>query len=258
MAPSLSTKHQALNTDYLRRYARHIILPEIGEGGQGKLLDSSALVIGAGGFGSAALAYLAAGGVGHIGIVEPDRVELSNLQRQALFETGDIGRAKIDAAADRIHEINPECELTLFPRCLTEANACELVKNFDIVLDGSDNFKTRFALADACMKEKRPLVSAAISGFAGYFSTFKPYLGALYPCYRCLVPEPPEREITCEQEGVIGPLAGIMGSFQALEAIKELLGIGGSLSGRLLVMDALAMDIKIIALPRDPACLFCG
>lgn len=243
-----------LNADTLRRYARHVVLPEIGEEGQKELLASSALVIGAGGLGSAALSYLAAGGVGHVGIVEPDRVELSNLQRQTLFEEADIGRTKIDAAADRLHEINPDCELTLFPRRLNESNARELVKGFDVVLDGSDNFKTRFALAEACMAEKKPLISAAISGFSAQLSTFKPYLSASYPCYRCLVPEAPEREITCEQEGIIGPLAGIMGSFQALEAMKELLGIGESLAGKLMVLDTLTLKVKIMALPRDPAC----
>src|SRR5262249_4773067 len=154
---------------------RHLVLPEIGEEGQKKLLASSVLVIGSGGLGSAALAYLAAAGIGKLGIVEHDRVELSNLQRQILFEEMDIGRAKVEAAADRIHEINPECEVELFPKRLTEENARERVRGFDIVIDGSDNFKTRFALADACFKEKKPLISAAISGFSGQFSTFKPY-----------------------------------------------------------------------------------
>jgi molybdopterin/thiamine biosynthesis adenylyltransferase len=290
----------SLTSDTLRRYARHIVLSEIGEEGQKKLLASSALIIGAGGLGSAALAYLAAAGIGRLGIVEPDRVELSNLQRQVLFEEADIGRAKIEAAADRIGEVNPACELTLFPRRLTEANAREIIKDFfpsprrgegvehsetgggitsskaaplpnpppqsafakatadkageGIILDCSDNFKTRFALADASSAEKKPLISAAISGFSAQLSTFKPYLGSPHPCYRCLVPELPERERTCEQEGIIGPLAGVMGSLQALEAIKELLAIGESLSGRLLVIDALTMHMKDVTLRRDTHC----
>jgi len=250
-------QHSALSTQHLRRYARHIVLSEIGEKGQRKLLASSALVIGAGGLGSAALAYLAAGGIGRLGTVEPDRVELSNLQRQVLFETADIGRAKVEAARDRIHEVNPDCKTQLFPERLNADNARALIRDFDIVLDGSDNFATRFALAEACLHEKKPLISAAISGFSAQLSTFKPYLGKPHPCYRCLVPETPEREITCEQEGIIGPLAGVMGSLQALETIKELLGIGESLSGHLLVINALSMDIRKVALPKDPACTLC-
>lgn len=248
-----STKRQAPDS-FLRRYARHIVLPEIGEAGQQKLLASSALVVGAGGLGSSAIAFMAASGIGRIGIVEPDRVELSNLQRQILFEEADIGRAKTDAAVDRIHEVNPDCKIELFPTRLDAQNARTLIKPFDLVLDGSDNFATRFALADACMAERKPLISAAISGFSAQLSTFKPYLGAPHPCYRCLVPEIPEREIACAQEGIAGPLAGWLGSMQALEAIKELLAIGKSLSGFVLVIDALSLDIRKTALPKDPAC----
>lgn len=243
--------------DTARRYARHIVLSEIGEAGQATLLASSALVIGAGGLGSAALGYLAAGGVGRLGIVEHDRVELSNLQRQLLFETADIGRAKADAARDRLEEINPDCTIEITPEKLTAENARALVQGYDIVLDGSDNFATRFALAEACLQEQKPLVSAAISGFAAQLSTFKPYMAG-QPCYRCLVPQVPERERNCAQEGIIGPLAGMLGSMQALEAMKELLGIGESLSGKLLVIDALNMDIRKIALPRDGDCTHCG
>lgn len=248
----------SLNQDQQRRYARHIVLPEIGEAGQVKLLASSVLVIGAGGLGSAALAYLAAAGVGRVGIAERDRVELSNLQRQVMYETGDLGRAKIEAAADRINELNPDTALDLFPKRLTAENAREMVRGFDVVLDGSDNFDTRFALAGACMQEKKPLVSAAISGFEAQVSTFKPYLGKPHPCYRCLVPEKPVREISCEQEGILGPLAGMTGSQQALEAIKEILGIGKSLSGLLWVFNALAGAPKTVILPRDTECKFCN
>lgn len=239
-----------------RRYARHIVLPEIGEAGQKKLLASSVFVVGAGGLGSAAIAYLAAAGIGRLGIIDGDRVELSNLQRQVLFEEADIGRPKVEAAADRIEEVNPACNVEIFPERLTEKNARSFIKNYDIVLDGSDNFETRFAVAAACMQEKKPLVSAAISGFSGQLSTFKPYAGG--PCYRCLVPEIPERAKTCAQEGIIGPLAGMMGSLQALEAIKELLLIGESLSGSLLTVDALSMDIKKLRLAQDEQCQYCN
>lgn len=247
-----------LNPEQLRRYARHIVLPEIGEAGQARLLAASALVIGSGGLGSAALAYLAAAGVGRLGIIDHDRVELSNLQRQALFETADIGRPKVDAARDRLEEINPDCKVEMFFERLTEGNARARVKDFDIVLDGSDNFETRFAVAEACMSERKPLVSAAISGFAAQLSTFKPYLGKPHPCYRCLVPEIPERERNCAQEGIIGPLAGILGGMQALEAVKELLGLGESLSGSLVAFDALTLNVKRLKLPRDAKCSWCN
>jgi molybdopterin/thiamine biosynthesis adenylyltransferase len=245
-----------LTDDQKRRYARHLVLPEVGEAGQEKLLASSALVIGAGGLGSSALMALAAAGVGRLGIIEHDRLELSNLQRQVMYEEADLGRAKIDAAADRLHELNPALELALFPRRLTPENARERVQGFDVVLDGSDNFATRFALADACAHEKIPLVSAAISGFQAQLSTFTPYLGAPHPCYRCLVPEKPEREITCAQEGIIGPLAPLMGSWQALEALRVLLGMA-TLSGQLLRLDARQMQPRLSLLPKDPACGHC-
>lgn len=242
----------------LRRYARHIVLPEIGEAGQAKLLASSVLVIGAGGLGSASLGYLAAAGIGRLGIAEPDRVELSNLQRQLLFETADIGRPKAQAAQARLEEITPEVEIDVMPIRVTEANAADLVADFDLVIDGSDNFATRFALASACHHAKKTLVSAAISGFSGQLSTFKSYLGAPHPCYRCLVPHLPERDIDCAQEGIIGPLAGVMGSLQALEAIKELLRLGDSLSGSLLLYNALSATPRKITLQRNPGCPLCS
>jgi molybdopterin-synthase adenylyltransferase len=247
----------ALSTQHLRRYARHIVLPEIGEGGQARLLASKVLVIGAGGLGSAAIAYLAAAGIGRIGIVEPDRVELSNLQRQILFETADIGRSKASSARDRVQEVNPDCAVDIFEERITAENANKLVRDFDVVVDGSDNFATRFVVSDACMQEKKPLVSAAISGFSAQISTFKPYMGNPHPCYRCLVPEMPEREIACAQEGIVGPLAGMLGSMQSLEVIKELLGIG-RLLGSLLIIDALKMEIRKVELKRDPTCKFCS
>lgn len=254
----VASGNRQLTTDNLRRYARHIVLPEIGEAGQSCLLAAKVLVIGAGGLGSSAIAYLAAAGIGKIGIVEPDRVELSNLQRQILFETADIGRSKAASARDRIQEVNPDCDIEIFEERITAENASKLVRDYDIVVDGSDNFTTRFAVAGACMREKKPLISAAISGFFAQLSTFKPYLGSSHPCYRCLVPEMPEREISCAQEGIIGPLAGTLGSMQALEVIKELLGIGESLSGSLLIINALTMDIRKVKLLKNPDCKFCN
>lgn len=247
-----------LSHDQLRRHARHLVLPEIGAGGQETLAGAKVLVIGAGGLGSAAIGHLAAAGVGRIGIVEGDRVELSNLQRQLLYETADIGRYKAEAAKDRVQEINPDCEVIIFPHRFAPGMGPELVEDSQLVIDCTDNFATRFLIADACLREKKPLVSAAISGFSAQLSTFKPYLGVPHPCYRCLVPQAPEREMDCAQEGIVGPLAGMMGSLQALAAINELLGIGESLSGRLLVFDALSMQPRTARLARDPACAYCA
>lgn len=254
----LSAVHRSLSTDAQRRYARHLVLPDIGEAGQAKLLASSVLVIGAGGLGSSAIGYLAASGIGRIGIVDHDRVELSNLQRQILFETADIGTLKAEAARDRVEEINPDCKVEIFPTRLDEANAAALAQGFDIVVDGSDNFATRFAVHDACYHSHKTLVSAAISGFSAQLSTFNAYLGAPHPCYRCFVPTLPEREVDCRMEGIIGPLAGMMGAMQALEVIKELLGIGTSLSGKLVLFDALTNQTRTITLPRDPKCQMCN
>jgi adenylyltransferase/sulfurtransferase len=185
-------------------------------------------------------------------------VELSNLQRQVLYETGDIGRLKVEAARDRVGEINPEVHVEIFAQKLTPRNAQAWVERFDVTLDGSDNFATRFALAEACHRAGRSLVSAAISGFSGQVSTFKSHLGPPHPCYRCLVPSLPGRERNCAQEGIVGALAGVMGSLQALEAVKELLAIGVTLSGRLLVYDALAGAFRTVLLPRDERCPLCA
>lgn len=248
----------SLTSEQMRRYARHVILPEVGETGQKKLLASSVLVVGAGGLGSAALAYLSASGIGRLGIVDGDRVELSNLQRQVLFEQADIGRAKVDAARDRIYEVNPECKVDVFNERLTEVNARALIQGFDIVLDGSDNFETRFIISDACLYENKTLISAAISGFLAQLSTFKAHLGPPHPCYHCLVPEAPPRARDCAQEGIIGPLAGMLGSMQALEAIKELLEMEPSLSGTLLVIDGRSLAVKRVTLTRDAKCPTCN
>ncbi len=247
-----------MDNTQLRRYARHIVLPKIGEAGQAKLFTSSVLVIGAGGLGSAAITYLAAAGIGRIGVVEHDRVELSNLQRQVMFEESDIGRLKVEAVQDRLSEVNPACKLDVYPYKLTAENAASLIEPYDLVVDGSDNFDTRFAVSHACYLEKKTLVSAAISGFAAQLSTFKAYLGSPHPCYQCLIPDKPAFERNCAQEGIIGPLAGVAGSMQAVEVIKELLGIGESLSGKILMMDMFKGAIHIAALPKDPACPICS
>lgn len=241
-----------------RRYARHLVLPEIGEAGQARLARASVLVIGAGGLGSAAAGALAGMGVGRVGILDDDRVELSNLQRQLLFETADIGRLKVEAAADRLSEINPEIRIEALPVRLTPENARAQVAGFDLVVDGCDNFATRFAVQEACYRERKTLVSAAISGFSGQISTFKPQEGRAHPCYRCLVPAMPPRERSCAQEGIIGALAGMMGAMQALEAVKELLGAGQSLSGRILLYDGLAGEFRTVLLRRDEQCELCA
>lgn len=246
------------NTDHMRRYARHLVLNEIGESGQDALIASSVLVIGAGGLGSAALAYLAAAGVGTLGIAEHDRVELSNLQRQLLYETSDIGRPKVDAAKDRLEEINTQCRINAHGEKIVPENAQNLIAQYDIIIDGSDNFATRFALQEACYHAKKTLISAAITGFEAQLSTFKPHLGAPHPCYRCLVPHMPEQERNCAQEGIIGPLAGMVGSMQALEAIKELLAIGESLSGKLWRYNALDSTNRYSILHRSEDCAVCS
>ncbi|MEZ5690178.1 MAG: HesA/MoeB/ThiF family protein [Rickettsiales bacterium] len=247
-----------LSLDWQRRYARHIVLSEIGKGGQERLGQARILVIGAGGLGSSAIAYLAAAGVGKIGVIDPDRVEISNLQRQILFESADIGRSKVFAARDRAQEVNSDCLVEVFEDSIDDKNAAGIIHNFDIVIDGSDNFATRFLVSKACFLEKKILISAAISGFSAQISTFKPYLGKEHPCYNCLIPEIPERELSCAQEGIIGPLAGMLGSMQALEAIKEYLEIGQGLSGFLIIIDSLTMNIRKVTLAKDKDCRLCG
>ena len=251
-------KHTSLTHDQARRYARNIMLPGIGETGQLTLLNARVLVVGAGGLGSAVISYLATAGVGTLGIIDGDRVELSNLQRQILHETGDIGRLKVESAADRVNELNPDVSVIPHPHRLEEANAKTLIRQYDLVVDGCDNFTTRFVVHDACMQEKVPLVSAAIRDFGGQISTFKAYMGAEHPCYHCLVPEMPPEARGCSETGVVGALVGIMGSMQAMETVKELLALGQSLSGRLLVYDALRASWRETRLHKDPGCHYCG
>lgn len=242
-----------------RRYSRQIILPEIGKSGQKKLLNSKVLVVGAGGLGSPALLYLAASGVGTIGIVDNDNVELSNLQRQVLHETYDIDNAKTESAKAALHDLNPEIEIKCYQLYLNAENIDEIVSGYDVVLDGSDNFETRFLVNDKCFAHKKTLISAAIQGFTGQLATFKAYLGEPHPCYRCIYPDvpPPGTIPSCSENGVLGPLAGVMGSWQATEVIKELLGVGKSLSGFLIVFDALGGNMRKVNVRRNSACKCC-
>ena len=219
------------------------MLPEVGEAGQQKLLDARVLVIGAGGLGSPLITYLASGGIGHLGIIDDDRVELSNLPRQTIFETGDIGRLKVDAASDRVAELNPACKVTVYPSALTADNAAEIIGAYDVVADGCDNFATRFIVNDTCVALGKPLVSAAISGFQGQLMTVMD--GS--PDYRSLVhPDAPQAN-TCRESGIIAPLAGLIGNMQALEVMRVVLGIP-ALKGKLAVFDGLAHSQRVVAL----------
>lgn len=244
----------------LHRYSRHIILPEVGGTGQEALLRARVLVVGAGGLGAPLLLYLAAAGVGTIGIVDDDSVDLSNLQRQVIHDEASLGRPKVESAAERIHALNPDVRVEAHRTRLTRDNALDLIGRYDVVADGSDNFATRFLLNDACYLAGKTLVSAAILRFDGQVSTFKAHLGAPHPCYRCLFPEPPPRGLvpSCSEGGVLGALAGFVGSLQATEVLKEILGIGESLSGSLLMMDTLYAQYQRITVKRDPDCPLCG
>ena len=244
----------------IERYARHLVLPELGEEGQARLLDSGVLVIGAGGLGSPLLLYLASAGVGRLGIVDHDEVDLSNLQRQVIHGTGDVERAKVDSAADAIRRVNPDVKVVRHRERITRANAADLVANYDLVADGSDNFATRYLVHDACYFARVPLVSAAIMRFDGQLSTFKAYRpGDGHPCYRCIFgPQPPDPKESCADVGVLATLPGVMGTLQASEVIKELAGIGESLSGRLVLFDALAATFRKVSVKRDPDCQLCG
>ncbi len=242
--------------DQIRRYARHIILPEVGGTGQQRLLESRVLVVGAGGLGSPLILYLAAAGVGTIAVVDDDTVDLSNLQRQVLHTTGRVGVAKVESARRAVAEINPGVTLEAHRTRLTAANALDLVAGYDVVADGSDNFATRFLINDACRLAGTTLVSAAMLRFDGQLATYKP--GG--PCYRCLFrePPPPGQIPSCAEAGVLGAVAGVMGSLQATEVLKELLGVGESMAGWLLIYDALSTSFRRVRVPADPACPLCG
>lgn len=246
-----------LSTDELLRYARHLTLPEVGVEGQTKLRAARVLLIGAGGLGSPAALYLAAAGVGEIGVIDHDAVDLSNLQRQILHDTASIGRGKAASAKARLEGLNPLVRVEAIAERLTSQNAREIVRRFDIVVDGSDNFPTRYLANDASVLEGKPLVYGSIFRFEGQLSLFGTPGG---PCYRCLFAEPPAPELipSCVEAGVLGVLPGIVGTLQALEAIKWILGIGESAAGRLLLIDALRLRFREIAVQRDPACVLCG
>jgi molybdopterin/thiamine biosynthesis adenylyltransferase len=246
-----------MNDDQLLRYSRQIMLPQVDVAGQEKLLASRALVVGAGGLGSPAAMYLAAAGVGHLAIADHDVVELSNLQRQLLHRDSDIGRPKADSARDSLHAINPDIEITpievrLLGTCLTEE-----VSKADVVLDCSDNFDTRFAVNAACVRQQVPLVSGAAIRLQGQVAVFDAGK-ADSPCYHCLYRDGDEAEQTCAETGILAPLVGIIGSLQALEALKVLLGLGDTLAGRLVVFDGLAHEWRTLKLQRDPECPTCG
>ncbi len=241
------------------RYARQISLPEVGEGGQQILSNSKVLVIGAGGLGSPLLLYLAASGIGTIGIIDHDRVALSNLQRQIIYETGDIGRPKVDCAIEAIHDLNPDTTTIPYQERFGTLNADSIIKEYDIIADGSDNFETRSLINEKCLKHKKTLVSAAVNGFSGHLSTFKAYQDTKQPCYRCLYPTLPiDNGIpTCSTSGVLGSVVGQIGAWQATEIIKELLEIGTGLSGQMIIFDALSASIKKVTIPPNPNCEYC-
>ncbi len=238
------------------RYARHIVLKEVGGAGQQKLLRSRLLVIGAGGLGSPLIMYLAAAGVGTIGVVDDDIVSRSNLQRQVLHGADMLDRAKTDSAVATVARLNDDVTIETHRMRIDADNADALVAAYDVVCDGSDNFATRFAVHDACFRNARPLVSAAILRFDGQIATWRGHADGL-PCYRCLYPEIPPEEQTCAQDGVLGALAGVMGSLQATETIKELLGLGESMAGQLLIYDGLAATCHKVRVRPDPECPLC-
>ena len=244
--------------DQVRRYARHVILPGIGGDGQRKLMESSVLVIGAGGLGSPAAMYLAAAGVGTLGLVDFDDVELSNLQRQLLHDTDDVGRPKVESARDRLAELNPNVEVVTHRALLSSENAFDVLGGYDVVVDGTDNFPVRYLVNDATQMLGTPLVYGSIYQWEGQATVFLP--GRETPCYRCLFPEPPPPGTvpSCAEGGVFGVLPGIIGSIQAVEAIKLLLGVGETLAGTLVLYDALRGEFTSVKLRWDPDCPVCG
>ncbi len=249
-----------LSNTQAERYARHIILPEVGGKGQFKLIQSSVLVLGAGGLGSPVVMYLAAAGVGKIGVVDDDVVDLSNLQRQILHSSERLNISKVLSAKKTVESLNPEVVLVPHNERLGVENVERLIANYDLIIDGSDNFDTRFLINDACYFAQKTLVSGAILRFEGQISTFKPHLGNGNHCYRCIFPVPPPSGIipTCSEAGVFGALAGVVGSIQAVEVLKELLGIGKSLAGNILIYDGLDTTWRKVKVQSDPSCPLCG
>jgi len=251
------TKPETLSSEQAQRYSRHLLIPEVGERGQHRLLASKVLLIGAGGLGSPAALYLAAAGVGTLGIVDSDTVDLTNLQRQILHTTDRIGRPKVESATETIAALNPDVKVIAYGERLTAANIDRIIAGYDVIVDGADNFPTRYLLNDASIKHGIPVVHGSIYRFEGQLTVFKPGAG---PCYRCLFhqPPPPELAPSCAEAGVLGVLPGIVGTLQANEALKLLLGIGEPLVGRYLLIDALEASFREVKLRRDPACPACG
>jgi adenylyltransferase/sulfurtransferase len=248
----------SLSAQEIQRYKRHLLLKEVGGAGQQTLKNARVLVIGAGGLGSPMLMYLAAAGIGHIGVADNDEVSLDNLQRQIVHETGRVGMLKVESAARALGGINPHVAVEAIPEKITAENALDIISAYDIVADGSDNFATRYLVNDACFFAKKPLVFGALGPFDGYLSTFRAFEtgedGTPNPSYRCLFPEPPPpgTVASCEEAGILGAVAGVIGTLQAAEVLKELLGIGKSLTGRLLIYDALGGRFETMAYGWDP------
>ncbi len=245
-----------MTPDQVKRYSRHIIMGDVGSVGQRKLMQAKALIIGAGGLGSPAAVYLSLAGVGTVGLVDFDVVELSNLQRQILHHTPDVGRPKLESAKDNIHAYNPDVNVVLHEVRLESDNAVDIISQYDLVVNGADNFATRYLVNDACYLLNKPLVDGSILIFDGQATVFLPGQG----CYRCLFPSPPPPGMVpnCAEAGVLGALTGLVGSIQATEALKHFLGIGDSLSSRLLLIDALSMNFREVKLKRNPNCPLCG
>ncbi len=246
-----------LSQQQKQRYSRHLLIPEVGIEGQARLLDSKVLLIGAGGLGSPAMLYLAAAGVGTLGIVDFDTVDLSNLQRQIVHTTDRVGRRKTESAAEMIRALDPAIEVVRYDEMLTDENVERLIEGYDVILDGTDTFETRYTLNDAAVRAGIPVVHASVFRFEGQLTVFKPLEG---PCYRCLYPTPPPPELApgCSVAGVLGVVPGVMGMLQATETLKLLLGIGESLAGRLVIYDALDGSFTELQLRRDPGCPACG
>lgn len=248
----------AMTDEQIERYSRHIILKEVGAKGQKKLLNAKVLIIGAGGLGAPAAMYLAAAGVGTIGIVDADEVDLSNLQRQIIHSTADIGKPKVKSAKETMNAMNPDVEVKTYHKFVDSTNIRELIREYDFVIDGTDNFPAKFLINDACVMEKKPFSHAGIIRFKGQLMTYVPGQG---PCYRCVFKNPPPKDAvpTCKQAGVIGAMGGVIGSLQAMEAIKYIVGVGNLLTGHLLTYDAVNQEFRKIKLPSDTSkCPVCG
>lgn len=248
---------RSLTSEQRNRYQRHLLLPEIGEAGQLKLLDSKVLLLGAGGLGSPAALYLAAAGVGTIGIIDMDVVDASNLQRQILHNTDRIGDRKVDSAKKTLTLMNPDVNVVTYDVRLGADNVLDIIDGYDVIVDGTDNFPTRYLVNDASLVKRIPVVHGSIFRFEGQATVFNPYVG---PCYRCMIPEPPPAELapSCSEAGVLGVLCGIIGSLQGIEAVKILLGLGETLQGRLMAYDALEQSFRTFKVHRDPNCPTCG